>query len=134
MLRDAKPPFSRPTDRVFEITPTLKAFRRDLERAGIPLADDNSRTLDLHALKTTFVNRLAAYAVNEAAKRKPAQHSLRGVTRPHRLDSSVLDLWSEIARLPAIRAAQGVQIVRVTGTDSATGVVLPVVGQPGREG
>lgn len=75
----------------------------DLERASIPEVDDNGRTVDLHALKKTFVTWLVANDVGETAKVRLAQHSPKGVTERHYLDFKVIDLWREIAKLRPCR-------------------------------
>ena len=69
-----------------------------------------------------------------------ARHAPAGVTLRHYQDFSILDLWAEICKLPPMRAeAIEAQEARATGTDdrhspTPSGVVLPVVQQPGRMG
>ena len=139
-LREFKPPFAQPTDRVFETVPTLRTFKRDLERAGIPFQDDRGRTVDRHALRTTFISWLGLCGVDPRAQIILARHAPQGVTLRHYQDFSILDLWSEIRKLPPIRTkAAEAEESQATGTDdrhapTAMGVVLPVVQQPGRKG
>ena len=70
LLRSAKPAFAQPTASIFRGAPTLGTFkgkwygkgeerrhvRGDLDRAGIAFADDRDRTVDRHALRTTFIS------------------------------------------------------------------------------
>ncbi|MBI1826524.1 MAG: tyrosine-type recombinase/integrase [Planctomycetes bacterium] len=70
LLKAVKPSLRAPTDRVFSHTPSLRSFkggyhgkgkkrrftRGDLQRAGIPLADSQGRSIDRHALRTTFIS------------------------------------------------------------------------------
>jgi len=56
LLRSAKPAFALPTDRVVKVIPTRRTFKGfhdlkcmqrwigEIERAGVPFADDNGRT------------------------------------------------------------------------------------------
>ena len=97
-LQEAKPPFAQPTDRVFETIPSLATFkgrsysrkrksvkrqcyrRGDLDRAGIVSEDDQGRTLDLHALRKTFVSWLGLYGVDPRAQISLARHAPQGIT------------------------------------------------------
>ncbi len=143
-LRDAKPAFAQPTDRVFKTVPNLATFKGgsywrklkkgkkrchrkgDLDRAGIPPTDDKGRTLDLHALKTTFVSWLGLYGVDPRAQTILARHAPQGVTMKHYQDFAVFDLWAEIQKLPGMTApAPG--SMKATGTCDAGGVVPGVV-------
>ena len=67
-LAAARPPFAEPSDCGVATKPTLKTFKRDLGRAGIPFRDDNGRTVDLHAMKTTFVSWLGQHGVDPRAQ------------------------------------------------------------------
>ncbi len=131
-LRDARPPFAQPTDRVFEATPTLRSLKGywretkkkgkvrqkgDLERAGIPFADDQGRTFDFHAMRKTFNSWLVAAGVSETVRKQLMQHSPKSVTDRHYLDFGVVDLWGEIRKLPPIRLPAEAEAVRATGTD-----------------
>jgi hypothetical protein len=76
-LADVKPPFAQPSDQVFKTAPALRTFKGgwynrdgkrkyqpgDLDRAGIPFEDDRGRTIDRHALRTTFISWLGKYGV-----------------------------------------------------------------------
>jgi len=117
-MRQAKPPFAKPTDRVFKTTPILRTLKRDLDRAAIPFADENGRTVDRHAFKTTFVSWLAANGVSETAMSRLAQHSPKGVTERHYQDFGVFDLWAEIQKLPSMIPAADSDVLRATRTDS----------------
>ena len=163
LLRDAKPRFAKPTDRVFRTAPRLRTFRGgwyksktkqgtkrrymsgDLDRAGIPFTDDQGRTIDRDALRTTFVSWLGVSGVDPRAQIALARHAPTGVTLRHYQDFSLFDLWAEIAKLPPIRwDVADAEAVRATGTDEAhphpdpvgnqTPVAPPVALRFGREG
>jgi len=134
MLTKTKPLFSKPTDRIFASVPILRTFKLDLRRARIPFEDVQGRTVDRHAMRTTFVSWLGLYGVDPRAQIMLARHSPQGITMRHYQDFSLFDLWSEIAKLPSIHNDTTSQpdSIRATGTDSA--VVRPVVLKVGRKG
>jgi len=97
LLKVAKPDFAHPPDRVFFSTPTLgtlrgkwfgkgekrRHVRGDLDRAGIPFADDQGRTIDRHALRITIISWLGAFGVDPRAQIALARHAPTGVTLKH---------------------------------------------------
>ena len=97
----------------------MKTFKRDLGRARIPFEDDSGRTVDRHAMRTTFVSWLGLYGVDPRAQIILARHSPTGVTLRSYQDFSLFDLWGEISKLPSIRRDQSrVETGRATGTES----------------
>jgi len=117
-LADSKPRFAAPTDRVFKTVPTLRTFKLDLARAKMPVSDERGRTLDRHALRTTFVSWLGLHGVDPRAQIALARHSSTGVTLRHYQDFWVFDLWTEIAKLPGPRPPKAdEEKIRATGTD-----------------
>ncbi len=154
-LAKAKAPFAKPTDRVFKTAPRLRTFKGgwyrrrgerryltgDLDRAGIPFEDDRGRTVDLHALRTTFISWLGFYGVDPRAQIMLARHAPQGVTLRNYQDFGVFDLWAQIRKLPPIRAEGEAERLRATGTEHSAPasvrldpVVRPVVQQAGRLG
>ncbi len=123
-LAAARPPFARPTDRVFKTTPTLKTFKADLKRAGIPLADDEKRTVDRHALRTTFVSWLGQAGVDVRIARRLARHKPRDLTTGTYQDPILLDTQAAVNLLPDIFPEPTPDAVVATGTDP---VAAPVV-------
>lgn len=139
MLLEAKPDFARPTDRVFKIVPSLgtltgrtyrvklkdgkkvKRYRAgDLDRAQIAVRDAQGRSVDLHAMRTTYVSWLGLYGVDPRAQIVLARHAPQGVTMRNYQDFSLFDLWGEISKLPCIRVTvPEAQVLRATGTDDA---------------
>lgn len=133
-LADAKPTFAQPTDRVFKTAPRLRTFKRDLDRAGIPFADDQGRTVDRHALRTTFISWLGQFGVDSRAQIRLARHAPQGITLKHYQDFSVLDLWAELRKVPGPGDFGGAVRSRATGTDGDAGVAPGVVPTRGPEG
>ena len=127
-LREARPPFAQPVDSVFQTTPILRTFKRDLDRAKIPFADEHGRTVDRHALRTTFISWLGACGVDPRAQIKLARHVPRGITFRNYQDFGVFDLSAEMAKLPGFRNRQVNEAAKATGTDDARpGAVVPPV-------
>ena len=142
-LKEEQPPFALPTDRVFRSTPTLKTFKADLARAGIPLKDATGRTIDRHALRTTFVSWLGAAGVDIRVAQRLARHTSVNLTAGVYQDTRLLDTRGAIGRLlrlsPAASREAATQLA--TGTfdadpfESAVGaVVRPVVLKSAKEG
>ncbi len=133
-LRAARPAFAKPTDRVFRTVPirrTLTGGRQrckggrrhypgDLERAGIAVQDAHGRSVDLHALRTTYISWLGEHGVDPRAQVILARHTPQGVTLKHYQDFTVFDLWAEIAKLPG--PPKETEAARATGTLDATAV------------
>jgi len=131
LLRAARPKLAGPTDLVFNSTPTLRTLvggvygpkeaRRivagDLQRAGIPVADEQGRSIDRHALRTTYISWLGVSGVDPRAQIALARHAPTGVTLRHYQDFQLFDLWGEIRKLPPIRwNIPESQVPRATGT------------------
>jgi integrase len=55
--------------------PKMYTFKRDLQRAGIPLVDEHGRRVDFHSLRTTFVTHLQVSGVSPRAVMEMARHS-----------------------------------------------------------
>ena len=130
-LRHARPDLSPPNSRIFSTVPRLKTFKRDLDRASIPFEDGQGRTIDRHALKTTFVSWLGLYGVDHRAQGLLARHAPQGITLKHYQDFSLFDLWSEIEKIPSPLDGAEVNTAIATGTDDSQAVVGNVVGACG---
>ena len=119
-LREAKPPFSKPTDAVFKTTPARRTFYRDCERAGIQWrADDRGRTVDRHALRTTFISWLSASGAAPRIAQALARHTDINLTMQSYTDPGLLDKVGAIAGLPDLEDADNSEAARATGTDGA---------------
>ena len=121
-----KPPFAAPTGRVFKSSPCLQTFRKDCTRAGIDYtADDRGRTLDRHALRTTFITWLSASGVTPRVAQMLARHTDMRLTMKNYTDPALLDARGGIDSLPELVAAVAVGELAATGTDRAS-AGLPV--------
>jgi integrase len=105
----------------------IKRFNADCKRAGIPKRDRRGRTVDLHALRTTFGTHLAAAGVPLTTAQKLMRHSDPKLTANIYTDPHLLDMAGAVASLPAVAPAPPSVTPTVTpavaltgGTDSVT--------------
>ena len=70
-----RPAMVRPKAKVFPIAVTDVTRRKDFQRAGIPLVDEEGRVVDLHALRTTLGTRLAQHGAMPQVARQIMRHS-----------------------------------------------------------
>jgi len=127
-LRAVRPPLPAADARVFLTTPTRKTFLADCRRAGIETRDDRGRTLDRHALRTTFCSWLSMVGVAPRTAQKLARHTSIELTMRNYTDDRLLDGVGAIENLPDLDVplAAECETLQATGTDGE-GVVLGVV-------
>ena len=78
---------------VFDVPSTLiRIYNRDLAAAGIPKRDDRGRTIDLHALRTTFGTLLLAAGVPLRTVQAAMRHSTPTLTAGVYCDQRLLDV------------------------------------------
>ena len=101
---------------------------RDLRAAGIPKRDDRGRTVDVHAMRTTFGTLLSKSGVSPRTAQQAMRHSDIKLTMGVYTDPRLLDVRGAVESLPAIPlAAQG-------GPGSVTPAVTPTPGNRGQSG
>ena len=94
-------------------------LRRDLEVAKIPVADDEGKVLDFHALRHTFVSNLLRSGASSKAVQTLARHStmvLSVDTYGHLEDD---EDRSALAGMPDLDGASSDELLRATGTAGA---------------
>jgi integrase len=92
-----------PEGRLFDIpADILRVFDRDLKAAGIPKRDERGRTLDLHALRTTFGTLLSKSGVAPRVAQRLMRHSDIRLTMQTYTDPKLFDLQGAIASLPSV--------------------------------
>ncbi len=111
-------PARLPADtRLFDVPAALvKILDRDLAAAGIPKRDDRSRTLDVHALRTTFGTLLSKGGVSPRTAQAAMRHSKIDLTMNVYTDPRLLDVRGALDALPAL-PLDGREAGRMTGTD-----------------
>jgi integrase len=92
-----------PTDPVFDVpTGFRRILDRDLKAAGIPKRDDRGRTVDVHALRTTFGTLLSRAGVSPRTAQQAMRHSDIKLTMGVYTDPRLLDVRGAVEKLPAL--------------------------------
>jgi len=101
-----------------------KVMAEDLKAADIPVRDEAGRVIDFHALRHTFITRLARSGVTPKVAQALARHSTITLTLDRYAHMALADTSKALAILPAIPTgdtAEGpedeAQQVAATGTD-----------------
>jgi integrase len=109
-----------PTDRVFTLPRDLrKILDRDLKAAGIPKRDGRGRTLDVHALRTTFGTLLSANGVAPRTAQQAMRHSDLKLTMDVYTDPKLLDMAGALDSLPALPLAPRLALPLAPVTDAS---------------
>jgi hypothetical protein len=134
-LRRGEPiPASLPGETpVFDVPSGLvRIFDRDLIAAGIAKKDDRGRTLEVHALRTTFGTLLSRGGVSLRTAQAAMRHSDSSLTANVYTDPRLLDVHGALDALPSLPLNQAPQADRQpveeakTGTYGSSLVALPV--------
>jgi integrase len=96
-----------PSDLVYPIPDKfLSRFDADCKRAGIPKTDERGRTIDIHALRTTFGTWLAKSGVAPRTAQALMRHSDIKLTMSVYCDPKLLDTAAAVATLPSVAPVQ----------------------------
>ncbi|MDB5310437.1 MAG: hypothetical protein JWO38_4639, partial [Gemmataceae bacterium] len=136
--RDDLIPVRLPADTlVFEVPAGLvRILDRDLKAASIPKRDDRGRTVDVHAMRTTFGTLLSKTGTSPRTAQAAMRHSDIKLTMGVYTDPRLLDVRGAVDRLPALPLPDGsiptaAGAIRPTGTGdgsvSGPSVVAPAV-------
>jgi integrase len=82
----------------------IKRFNADCRRAGIPKRDERGRTVDIHALRTTFGTMLARSGVAPRTAQALMRHSDIRLTMGVYTDPKLLDTAAAVESLPSVVA------------------------------
>ncbi len=80
----------------------VKIFDRDLKAAGIPKRDERGRTLDVHALRTTFGTLLSKGGVSLRTAQAAMRHADPSMTANVYTDPKLLDVSGALDALPSL--------------------------------
>ncbi len=117
-LLAARPDGCNAMDRVFADVPRNRAYKRDLERAGIAFEDAEGRRADFHALRYAYCSHLAAAGVNPREAMGLMRHTDMRLTANVYTDEHLLPLRAAVEKLPAFGAPDlSKTSQRATGTD-----------------
>jgi hypothetical protein len=106
--------------RLFNIPRQLvKTLNRDLLLAGIPKRDERGRTVDVHAMRTTFGTLLSKGGVPLRTAQAAMRHSDPSLTANVYTDPRLLDVHAALDSLPGLPldAKRRPDIEAATGTD-----------------
>ena len=114
-----------PDTPVFKVPAGLvRILDRDLRLAGIPKRDERGRTVDVHAMRTTFGTLLSKAEVAPRTAQAAMRHSTIDLTMNVYTDPRLLDVAGAVESLPALPLEDSqqrvAQIVSATGTDNST--------------
>lgn len=105
----------------------VKILDRDLATAGIQKVDDRGRSLDVHALRTTFGTMLSQAGVAPRTAQAAMRHSRIDLTMNVYTDPKLLDVSGAVDALPTLTATESARrVLSATGTDDAP----PPTGSP----
>ncbi len=98
----------------------VKIFDKDLEVAGIPKRDERGRTLDIHALRTTFATHLSRGGVPLRTAQAALRHSDPKLTANVYTDPQLLDVAGALDALPRLSiGGEEAAALEATGTTDA---------------
>lgn len=86
--------------------PRIETVRKDMERAGIALKDEQGRRVDFHSLRMTFGTTMLASGVHPVVVKELMRHSDLKLTTNLYTDASQLPLAAGVAVLPGFTTAQ----------------------------
>jgi len=99
----------------------LRILNRDLALAGIPKKDERGRTVDIHAMRHTFVTLLSKGGVAPRTAQAAARHSDIRLTMQTYTDPKLLDVRGALDSLPSLPLGRA--------PDPVTLVAAPPAGQ-----
>ena len=129
-LRLGRPvPLRLPADRpVFNVPNGLvRILDRDMKAAGIPKRDERGRTVDVHALRTSFGTLLTKGGVAPRTVMSAMRHSSLDLTMGVYTDPALLDVAGAMRALPSLPLDaddREVERMAATGTEDVTGDAL----------
>jgi len=114
----------------------LRILNRDLRAAGIPKRDERGRTLDVHAMRTTFGTLLSKAGVFPRTAQAAMRHSDIGLTMGVYTDPKLLDVAGAVELLPTLplASAPGRDRLAATGTSSLAPTLAPASDKPATPG
>jgi integrase len=121
-------------DRLFRLPHKLtRQFDADLKAAGIPKRDERGRTLDVHALRTTYATWLSMSGVAPRSAQAAMRHSDIRLTMQTYTDPKLLEIRKAVEALPGISLLEGQQPDTRTTPRTTSGTTLAPV-QTGQNG
>ncbi len=120
-----------PSRKLFYLpTGMIRILNRDLATAGIAKRDDRGRTLDVHALRTTFGTLMSKGGVAPRVAQAAMRHSSIDLTMNTYTDPRLLDIQGAMESLPMLSLSSELPIghaLQMTGTDESLVAVTVAV-------
>ncbi len=88
-------------EKVFHRLPDIRTFKRDCERAGVVLVDEEGRTVDFHSLRMTYCTNLVKAGTPAAYLQRLARHADIKTTNAYYTDLGIEDLRPSLDGLEA---------------------------------
>src|SRR6476659_7111638 len=107
----------------------VRILDHDLKAAGIPKRDDRGRTVDVHAMRTTFGTLLSRTGTAPRTAQAAMRHSDIKLTMGVYTDPRLLDVRGAVERLPALPLPDGPSrtAAAATGTDGRPPELAPTL-------
>src|SRR5262245_54920101 len=105
----------------------VRILDRDLKSAGIAKRDERGRTIDVHALRTTFGTLLSKGGVAPRTAQAAMRHSDIRLTMSVYTDPKLLDVRGALDVLPELPLREGWEVARATGTAGPVDAALPTL-------
>ena len=107
----------------------VRILNRDLQAAGIDKADERGRTIDVHALRTSFGTLLSKGGVAPRTAQAAMRHSTIDLTMNTYTDPKLLDVHGALNALPSLDLNADSSTERIemrsTGTDDQAATANP---------
>jgi len=127
----------RPDMLLFDVPTGLRRILdRDLKAAGIPKRDDRGRTVDVHALRTTFGTWLSTTGTAPRTAQAAMRHSDMKLTMGVYTDPRLLDIRGAVEKLPSLTLPKSdprLVAPPVAPTPCNLGHIEAITGKMGRE-
>lgn len=122
-LRRHRPHDAKPGAKVFpRMVPEMELMRKHLELAGIPYVDARGRHADFHALRVTFVTRMAHSGAAPIVVKEAARHSDFRQTMVY-MDTAKLPVAEAMRALPPLGLSPGLSPRSVFSSPAASNEV-----------
>ena len=103
----------------------VRILDRDLRTAGIAKRDERGRTIDVHALRTSFGTLLSTGGVTPRTAQAAMRHSKIDLTMNVYTDPKLLDVHGALDALPSLDLNPSPSTERATGTDDHDAAANP---------
>src|SRR5205085_1487451 len=120
---------------IFDVPDGLvRILNRDLKAAGIPKRDERGQTVDVHALRHSFITLLSKGGVSPRTAQAAARHGDIKLTMKTYTDPKLLDVHGALDALPELSLNAPNEALKGTGTDAGKFAVKFAVGhcKPGQ--